>query len=101
MSIDKKLLVLTLKPSMNEEMVDWLISQPFKAGFTSFIVNGHSSQVTNLSIAEQVSGMQKKTRFQVVIPDSELLVFLEKLKQEFKSSGIHYWIQPIIEEGRI
>jgi len=101
MSIEKKLLVLTLKPSMNEEMVDWLISQPFEAGFTSFMVNGHSSQMINLSIAEQVSGMQKKTRFQVVIPDSELAVFLEKLKQAFKNSGIHYWIQPVIDEGRI
>jgi len=48
-----------------------------------------------------VSGMQKKIRFQVVIIEAELAVFLEQLKQEFKGSGIHYWVQPIIEEGKV
>ena len=101
MSLDKKLLVLTVKPSMDEEIVDWLISQPFEAGFTSFDINGHGREMTNLSIAEQVSGRQKKTRFQIMIDDSEVGLFLQRLKSEFQNSGIHYWVQPIIEEGEV
>lgn len=101
MSVDKKLLVLTAKPSMTEELVDWLISQPFDTGFTSFTVNGHGSQMANLSIAEQVSGRQKKIRFQIVIAACEVAPFIQKLKQDFEGSAIHYWIQPITEEGEL
>ncbi len=101
MILNKKLLVLTAKPSINEEIIDWLISHPIETGFTSFDVSGHGSQMTNLSIAEQVSGRQKKTRFQIMVEDQELESFVQSLKLEFKQSGIHYWVQPIIEEGEI
>lgn len=96
---DMRLLILTVKPSMEEIMMDWLINQPFEQDFSSLQISGHGSQMSGLSISEQVAGRKKQIQFRVIITQSQLQFLLENLKQEFKNSGIHYWVMPILEVG--
>lgn len=98
---DLKLLILTVKPSMEEIISDWLISQETAQGFTSLNVSGHGSQMVGLSISEQVTGRKKQTQFRIVLEKGGVKPLIEKLASEFASSGIHYWVIPVEDSGVI
>lgn len=95
----QSLITLTVSPAIEESMVDWLLEIATHSGFTSFPVNGHSSREEGLSLAEQVSGRKQQTRFQIHIDNEEVPQFLEKVKQDFAGTGVHYWVMPLVESG--
>ncbi|MGZ8135849.1 MAG: DUF3240 family protein [Methylococcaceae bacterium] len=95
------LVTLNIPPSLEEAMVDSLLQLESKHGFSSFPVNAHHHQNKGLSLAEQVSGRQKKIRFQMYVPEHELPALLSQLREEFSGSGIQYWVLPVIENGII
>lgn len=95
------LINLTVSPAIEEVLIDWLLKSETHAGFTSFKVNGHSSSEEGLSLSEQVAGMKKQIRFQIHLPEAGLNPFISQLKTDFKGVGIHYWVSPVIESGRI
>lgn len=95
------LITLTVPPTIEETVVDWLLQFDFHAGFTSFPVNGHSSRETGLSLAEQVTGRKKQARFQIHIPETELPPFIDRLRRDFSGTGLHYWVSPVLEAGHL
>jgi hypothetical protein len=101
MSCKEYLVTLNIPPSLEEMMVDSLLMLEAEHGFTSFPVNAHHHINIGLSLAEQVTGRQKRIRFQMYVPVQELPAFLEQLRQDFSGSGIQYWVLPVIENGVI
>ncbi|MGZ8186966.1 MAG: DUF3240 family protein [Methylobacter sp.] len=101
MSSKEYLITLNIPPSLEEMMVDSLLMLEAEHGFSSFQVNAHHHENKGLSLAEQVTGRQKRIRFQMYVPEQELSVLLELLRQEFSGSGIQYWVLPVIEHGFI
>ena len=101
MSSKDYLVTLNIPPGLEEMMVDSLLMLEAEHGFTSFPVNAHHHINKGLSLAEQVTGRQKRIRFQMYVPVQELPVFLEQLRQDFSGSGIQYWVLPVIENGVI
>ncbi|MGJ0429182.1 DUF3240 family protein [Methylobacter sp.] len=95
------LVTLNVPPGLEEAVVDNLLVLESEHGFSSFIVNSHDHRNEGLSLLEQVTGRQKKIRFQMYVPERGLPVLLAQLRQEFAGSGIHYWVLPIIENGFI
>lgn len=95
------LLMVTANPELEEDLVDWLLSCGNEHGFSSFPVNGHSSQHDGLSLAEQVSGRKQQVRFQLHLEDDDLYRVLNRLRKDFEGSGVHYWVLPVVESGRI
>lgn len=95
------LITLTVAPSVEETLVDWLLDLETTRGFTSFPVHGHSSQPQGLSLAEQVAGRKKQIRFQIHLPASETPEFVARLKQDFQGTGLHYWVTPVTEAGHL
>lgn len=98
---NQKLLILTVKPSMEETISDWLISAEITDGFTSLSVSGHGSQMSGLSISEQVTGRKKQTQFRVVLKKDVIELLIKQLTSEFANSGIHYWVIPVEDSGLI
>lgn len=99
---DKEYLVTLNVPSSLEEMVvDCLLTFGAEAEFSSFPVNAHDHINAGLTLNEQVTGRQKKIRFQMYVPESGVDAFLAKLKTELSGSGIHYWILPVVAQGVI
>jgi hypothetical protein len=88
-----------ITPSLEEMMVDSLLLLESDHGFTSFPVNAHHHDNKGLSLAEQVTGRQKRIRFQMYVSADELKPLLKQLQQEFSGSGIQYWVLPVIENG--
>ena len=101
MSCTEYLVTLNIPPSLEEMMVDALLMLESEHGFSSFPVSAHHHENVGLSLAEQVTGRQKRVRFQMYVPVEELPALLEQLRQEFAGSGIQYWVLPVIENGVI
>ncbi|MDD2724773.1 MAG: DUF3240 family protein [Methylovulum sp.] len=95
------LLTLNLSPSLEEAVVDTLLMLEAEHGFSSFPVNAHHHENQGLSLAEQVSGRQKRVRIQMYVDTQGLVKLLSQLKQEFAGAGIQYWVLPVIEKGVI
>ena len=95
------LVTLNIPPSLEEMLVDQLLLLESEHGFSSFQVYAHHHDNKGLSLAEQVTGRQKRTRFQMYIPEHELSSLLALLRRDFKGSGIQYWVMPVIDSGVI
>ncbi len=101
MNSKEYLVTLGVPPSLEEAVVDCLLMLESEHGFSSFPVNSHDHKNEGLSLAEQVSGRQKKIRFQMYVPEQGLAQLLTQLRSEFSGSGINYWVLPVIENGII
>ena len=101
MNCTEYLVTLNIPPSLEELMVDALLMLESEHGFSSFPVSAHHHENLGLSLAEQVTGRQKRIRFQMYVPVQKLPELLEQLRQEFSGSGIQYWVLPVIENGVI
>ncbi len=99
MSDQEFLVTLNVPPALEEAMVDCLLTFESEHGFSSLEVNAHDHRNEGLSLAEQVTGRQKKIRFQMYIEQKALPLLLERLKSEFSGAGIHYWVLPVIKNG--
>jgi hypothetical protein len=95
------LVMLNVPPGLEEAVVDSLLVLELERGFSSFAVNSHDHRNEGLSLLEQVTGRQKKIRFQMHVPEQGLPALLEQLRGEFAGAGIHYWVMPVIENGFI
>jgi len=95
------LVTINVSTSLEEAMVDCLLTFESAQGFSSFPVNAHDHRNQGLSIAEQVSGRQRKMRFQMFIDKQNLPALLEKLEGDFSGTGLHYWVMPVLEHKQI
>ena len=101
MSHQDYLVTLNVPPSLEEAVVDSLLMLEAEHGFSSFPINAHHHENKGLSLAEQVSGRQKRIRFQMYVDVAGLPKLLATLKQDFSGAGIQYWVLPVIEQGLI
>ncbi|HEY0721593.1 MAG TPA: DUF3240 family protein [Gammaproteobacteria bacterium] len=95
------LLAIVATPAIEESLVDWLLERKEISGFSSTHIDGHGSRHSDLSLAEQVAGRQRKVMFRVHADCDELRTLLSGLKQEFSGAGLHYWLMPLLEAGQI
>lgn len=94
------LLTIIAPPTMEEELIDWLLTQPNISGFTSQASNGHGSG-HQMSLAEQVTGRRRQITFLIELEKKKAESILTDLKQHFSGSGLHYWLVPMSESGSI
>lgn len=95
------LITLNVPPSLEEAIVDCLLTFEAEHGFSSFPISAHDHKNEGLSLAEQVTGRQHKMRFQMYVAKEDLASLINRLKTDFSGSGIHYWVLPVIEKGVI
>jgi len=93
------LLVLNIRPELEEEMVDYLMSRECVSGFTSYRVRGHGEH-KNLSLAEQVSGRRRRLQFEIIVDETDVPGILDGLGASV-GRDIKYWQQAISNLGRI
>jgi len=94
------LFTIIAPPTMEEELIDWLLTQPNISGFTSQAANGHGSG-HQMSLAEQVTGRRRQITFWIELEKKMAESTLADLKQNFSGSGLHYWLLPLSKSGSI
>lgn len=95
------LLVMTISPGLEDDLVDWLLGRPDSPGFSSVPVHGHGSSHHVLSPVEQVAGHQRRIQFQIALPVSQIEDFLDSAQQEFGQADVHYWVLPLAAAGAL
>lgn len=95
------LLVMTCSPAIESQVIDWLLSREDSAGFTSVAAHGHSRDYEHLSIAEQVLGRQRRQQIQLVMDEELCEAFVARLTSELADLDLHYWVIPVLAEGRL
>ena len=93
------LVTLNVPPALEGTVVDNLLTMEFELGFSGFTVYAHHHENKGLSIAEQVTGRQKRIRFQMYVNGTDLAKLLVQLREDFTGSGIQYWVSPVLESG--
>ncbi len=101
MTSNEYLVTLNVPPSLEEAVVDSLLLLETEHGFSSFPVNAHHHVNKGLSLSEQVTGRQKRIRFQLYVSVEKLHDLVVKLREDFAGSGIQYWVLPVVEHGVI
>ena len=101
MTSNEYLVTLNVPPSLEEVVVDSLLLLETEHGFSSFPVNAHHHVNKGLSLSEQVTGRQKRIRFQLYVSVEKLPDLIVKLREDFAGSGIQYWVLPVVENGVI
>ena len=82
------LITLHVPPSLEEAVVDCLLSFESAQGFSSFAVNAHHHSNHGSSLSELVSGRQRKISFQMYVEKNDIGAVLNQLKTDF-SGGRH------------
>ncbi len=95
------LLVIVTTPALEESLVDWLLAREQLSGFSSTRIDGHGSRQTELSLAEQVMGRQRKVMFHVHTDCTVVTQLLDVLRADFAGAGLHYWVMPLLDAGKI
>ncbi len=98
---ERYLLTLIADPSLEEVLVDWLLEYEAQYGFVSYRIDGHSSRLEGLTLAEQVAGRRRLLCFQMCVDDRELEFLLARLKLDFPGTGIQYWVVPVVLNGSV
>jgi len=101
MSGQEYLVTINVPPLLEEAVVDCLLAIESDDGFSSLVVNAHTSHHEHLSLAEQVAGTQRQIRFQMYVPEVKLNDLMDALNHDFSGSGIHYWVMPVLDSGYI
>lgn len=92
------LLLINLPPSLEEDLVDYLLSLDTVEGFTSYPVQGHGDH-HNLNIAEQVSGRRKRVQFEMIIDQGDYEMITGSLASVV-GKGLVFWLMPVLDVGR-
>ena len=85
---------------MEDRIVDLLLGLERVIGFTTTQVDGHSVNMQNYSVVEQVTGRQKRVQIEIMSEPEETREVLDALA-EYKNSGIRYWVTDVKQAGRI
>lgn len=93
------LLVLNTLPELEEDLVDYLLSQDCVHGFTSYPVRGHGHHA-DLSVAEQVSGRRKRLQVEMLLDENEVDCVLEGLAENV-GRDIAWWTTPVGASGHL
>jgi hypothetical protein len=100
-TVVKFAVTLDVAPMLEERVVDWLLSRDGAEGFTTYATYGHGSRHDELSVAEQVSGRQRRVAFRTEIDVGTLDAFVESLRSRFAGTDVHYFVTPVVASGQL
>jgi hypothetical protein len=92
---------INVAPAVEERLIDWLLGREEVAGFTSYAAYGHGSRHDELSIAEQVTGRQRRMEMRTELPHDAIESFLEALTAAFAGTDLYYSVLPVLRSGHL
>lgn len=98
---EEVLLTLIVAPTIENALADWLLEREDIKGFTSVPVSGHGASIHSMTAAEQVAGRIGQVMFQLHLAEPVARLLVDACRQSFSGSGVHYWITPLIQAGRL
>lgn len=78
-----------------------LAADPPVQGFTTWRAEGHGENFLNVSDAERVKGRVDRSVFTAILKPPHARSLLNLLAKEAPLAHMAYWIEPILEFGRM
>lgn len=100
-AVSKVVTTVNVPPAMEERIVDWLLARDAAVGFTSYTAHGHGARHDHLSVAEQVSGRQRRLEFRVELAAAALDDFLAELAAGFRGVDLYFFVSPVLRSGHL
>lgn len=94
-------ITVNVPPSFEERIVDWLLERDAASGFTSYAAHGHGARQQDLSLAEQVSGRQRRVEFRIELAAAALEDFVAALAASFVGADVYYFVVPVLRSGHL
>lgn len=95
------LLNLVVTPEVEDAITDWLLERDEVTGFSSHAIAGHGSSEHAMTLAERVAGRRRQVMFQLHLPVDAARVLLAAIREEFRGSGMHFWLVPLLDSGHV
>jgi hypothetical protein len=92
---------LDVSLALEERVVDWLLSRDDVATFTSYAIQSHGAAGHELSVAEQVSGRQRRVELRIELAAAVVDGWLAALAESFGGGDVRYSVTPIVRSGRL
>lgn len=87
---------------LEEALVEQFLERPeWASGFTLFKAEGYSRHHETLSTQELVRGRAQRLLVQIVLDADNAQALLALLKQRFPRRDVAWWLEPVIEFGRL
>lgn len=100
-AIPKLCLTLLAAPSVEEKLLDVLLDAVGEEVFTSAPTFSHGTSHGRLSSVEQVLGRSAAVQVQILVTEGEMNELLQRLREEFRGTGLRYWTSALAAEGEI
>jgi hypothetical protein len=95
------MLTFNVPPASEERFVDWLLSSDVVTGFTSYAAYGHGANQDHLSVAEQVSGRQRRIEFRIQLPAETVDGVIGTLTTDFRGADLFFVVTPVLRSGHL
>lgn len=95
------LLVINAPRSLEATLIDWLLADDPRRGFTSMRVSGHHTADGAMNTVELVTGHVRRSCFEIEIPVEESAAILERLRAEFGNADLHFRRVPLLDAGSL
>jgi hypothetical protein len=87
---------------LEEDLVEQFLARPeWASGFTLFKAEGYSRHHETLSTQELVRGRTERMLAQIVLEADHAQALLAHLRSRFPKRDVAYWLEPVIEFGRL
>jgi hypothetical protein len=95
------IVTINVAPVAEERLIDWLLGRDDAAGFTSYAAYGHGASHDDLTVAEQVTGRQRRVELRLEIASEQLETFLAGLLEGFAGTDLYYSVVPALRSGHL
>lgn len=97
--MSKVCLSLVCLEPLRERLVEVLLHVPELELFVSTSAFAHGLSHSLLNAKEEVLGMASMTYVQALMAESDHAKVLNQLGGKLASTGVRYWITPVLEQG--
>lgn len=95
-------LTLVYPRDIEDKLVEVLLShRPTLPGFTSWEAQGHGHGFERATLPEQVRGRVRRGTLVLVLKPEATHDLLEALRAEVRNRDVVWWLEPVLELGRL
>lgn len=92
-------ITLSVPSRLEDRVIDWLLARADVPTLASSVVYLHGADSRGLSVAEQVSGRQRRVELSVELPASAAGDWLGDVAAAFGAADIGYRVTPVLQSG--
>lgn len=94
-------LSLVFPPRLETALTEALVAGACLPGFTLLQAEGHSSDFSTASAAEQVHGRVQRRVLWMLLQRAQVDTVLAALRGQVDAQEVRWWIEPVLAMGRL